>query len=110
MIDDNSSAQNPNPITVGGVYNLQDVVLRGGSQVTNLVGPLSYQFSAWFIQPAKQADLIIQNLFTPQRPIPTPVATDTSDVRLVFSNLLNYFTTLTSEKKKIICNGAARNL
>ena len=105
-IDDNSSVQNPNPITVGGVYNLQDVVLRGGSQVTNLVGPLSYQFSAWYIQPAKQADLIIKNLFTPQRPLPTSFPTGTSDVRLVFSNLLNYFTTLNAGSN-VICNGLA---
>jgi uncharacterized protein len=105
-IDDDNGSQNPTPIKVGGLYNLTGSVLRGGSKVTKLVGPLFYSFSLFRVQPLDQADLIIENIGSPQRVAAPPFITKASEVKVAFTNLLNYFTTLDASSATI-CNGLA---
>ena len=106
-IDDDNGAQNPNPIKVGGLFDLTaGSVLRGGSKVTKLVGPLFYSFSLFRVQPLDQADLTIENISSPQRVAAPPFITKASEVKVAFANLLNYFTTLDASSATI-CNGLA---
>ena len=103
-IDDGNNSQNPNPIKIGGLFDLSgSVVLRGGSSVTNLVGPLFYSFKLFRVQPLNLADLTIGKNGSPREAAP-PFITKASEVKVASTNVLNYFTTLNAGSAKI-CNG-----
>ncbi|WP_169448612.1 ExeM/NucH family extracellular endonuclease [Ornithinimicrobium pekingense] len=90
-LDDGLSPQNPpvlrhpngEPFSLGNSF-------RGGDVVSNLTGVLDYRFDLWRVQPTEGAD------YTPQNPRPAvPEVGGTTTVASF--NVLNYFTTLTSE-------------
>ncbi len=85
-IDDNSSTQNPNPPLFGSIYRLNSTnFLRGGSEVTTLIGPLWYSFGKWRVATLDEADLSYNS--KPREAAPGINA----DVTISSSNLLNYF-------------------
>eukprot|EP00551_Chaetoceros_affinis_P011033 CAMPEP_0203663238 /NCGR_PEP_ID=MMETSP0090-20130426/899_1 /ASSEMBLY_ACC=CAM_ASM_001088 /TAXON_ID=426623 /ORGANISM="Chaetoceros affinis, Strain CCMP159" /LENGTH=773 /DNA_ID=CAMNT_0050526121 /DNA_START=15 /DNA_END=2336 /DNA_ORIENTATION=+ len=95
-IDDNSSSQNPNPVLFGAVYQIDSSnYLRGGSRVTTLKGPLWYSFGNWRVATLSTNDLSYENN-NPRASVPQV----TGDLKIVNSNLLNYFVTLTQNSSK----------
>jgi predicted extracellular nuclease len=97
-IDDNSNVQNPKPIRFGGLYpvSTNDFHLRGGQIVTKLKGPLwtntAYN-KYYYVMTLNQQDLSVDPSVNPRPPTPA-VIVDSGDIKVVSSNLLNYFTTL----------------
>ena len=83
VIDDGSGLQNPDdiPFTDGGV-------IRVGDPLTNVVGVLSYGFSAWRLQPTEEPSVARTN--------PRPASPDDvgGDIQVGSFNVLNYFVTL----------------
>jgi len=91
LVDDGRSSQNPSPaIHPDGKPMAQDNYFRSGDQVTNLTGILSYDFESYRLQPTTGADHSATN--------PRPAAPERQgNLRIASFNVLNYFTTLTSE-------------
>jgi len=89
-IDDNLSTQNPNPVKAGSVYPIDTAsTLRGGSEVTTLIGPLYVNtgFGPYYrVQPESTADLVI-NQATNLRAA-TPPSGRVGELRIASSNLL----------------------
>jgi predicted extracellular nuclease len=90
-IDDGRSAQNPDPaIHPNGEEFTLENSFRGGDTVTDVTGILDYRFDTWAIQPTQGADFAVEN--------PRPEVPEVGgDVTVASFNVLNYFTTLTSE-------------
>lgn len=91
LVDDGRSSQNPSPaIHPNGKPMAQDNYFRSGDQVTNLTGILGYDFGSYRLQPTTGADHSATN--------PRPAAPERQgNLRIASFNVLNYFTTLTSE-------------
>jgi predicted extracellular nuclease len=94
--DDNSNVQNPLPVLFGGLYPVDTdrFFLRGGDVVTTLRGPLwinTAYSKYYFVATLKQDDLVVD---TSSNPRPAPPKLSAGDMKVVSSNLLNYFTTL----------------
>jgi len=94
--DDNSNVQNPLPILFGGLYRIDTdrYFIRGGDVVTTLRGPLwinTGYSKYYYVATLKNEDLIVDTLSNPR---PAPPSFLTGDIKIVSSNLLNYFTTL----------------
>lgn len=91
LVDDGRSSQNPSPaIHPNGKPMAQDNYFRSGDQVTNLTGILGYDFESYRLQPTTGADHSATN--------PRPAAPERQgNLRIASFNVLNYFTTLTSE-------------
>ena len=91
-LDDGSSAQNPEvtrhpngqPFSLGNRF-------RGGDTVTTTVGILDYRFGLYRVQPTQGADYAVKNSRTAA---PEDVG---GSLKVSSFNVLNYFTTLTSE-------------
>ncbi|MFV0429066.1 MAG: ExeM/NucH family extracellular endonuclease [Arachnia sp.] len=90
-VDDGRSTQNPTPARHpnGAEFTTQNY-FRGGDLVTNLTGVLSYGHGQYKLQPTQPADYARAN------PRPAPPNID-ADLTVASFNVLNYFTTLTSE-------------
>lgn len=91
-IDDGRGAQNPtpaiNPATLEPMT--MDNLFSVGDEISGLVGVMDYRFNLWRIQPTKAgtvADMM------PRPEIPTV----DGNLKVASANVLNYFTTLTSE-------------
>lgn len=91
-LDDASTAQNPsvNRHPNGQLFSLTNR-FRGGDTVKNTTGILTYGFSLYRVQPTAPAAYISVNMRTPA---PDPVG---GSLKVASFNVLNYFTTLTSE-------------
>lgn len=88
LIDDGLNVQNPNPITVLGNPLTTAGAPQIGDSFSGLVGNLGYDFSEYRIQ-ASNSPVIIDSQPRP----PAPGRAD-GDLKLVSTNLLNYFTTI----------------
>lgn len=91
-LDDNDKRPSPDPILVGGVHAVsRESIVRGGSEVTTLRGPLyiNTNYGPYYrVATATEDDLTFDRL--PRESSPDlPVA----DVRIAYANLYNYFTT-----------------
>lgn len=96
IVDDGRGTQNPSPaIHPNGRPLARDNYFRGGDSVAGLTGVLSYNFGAFKLQPTQGGKHTVRN----PRPSAPP---QLGDMRIASFNVLNYFTTLTSE------NAAAR--
>lgn len=93
MLDDGLGAQNPAFLRHpdGEAFTL-DNRFRGGDTVTDVAGVLDYRFSEWGIQPTDPAAYTAVN----GRPEVPEVGGTTT---VASFNVLNYFTTLTSEDR-----------
>ncbi len=91
VVDDGRAVQNPTPaIHPNGGPLAQDNYFRGGDQVANLTGVISHSSSGYRLQPTQGADYTRIN---PRPSAPTQIG----DLRIASFNVLNYFTTLTSD-------------
>ena len=91
VLDDGRSTQNPTPARhPNGQPFAKDNYFRGGDTLTNVTGILNFGNSTWKIQPTKGADYTATNL----RPEVPGVGGNLRDTAM---NVLNYFTTLTSQ-------------
>ena len=91
LVDDGRTNQNPDPaIHPNGREFTRDNYFRAGDTVTDLTGILSHAFNAWRVQPTQGA----HHAHTNPRPEVPAVG---GDVTVASMNVLNYFTTLTSE-------------
>jgi uncharacterized protein len=89
VLDDGSSAQNPNPIpylSEPGIAGTR----RIGDTVTGLTGVLSHNFGAYRVHPVSTPTFAITN----PRPAAAPAVAGT--LKVASFNVLNYFTTLGS--------------
>lgn len=91
-LDDGLSIQNPQRTRHpnGEPFSLTNR-FRGGDTVANTVGVLDQRFGLYRIQPTQGADYAALN---PRTPAPDEVG---GSLRVASFNVLNYFTTLTSE-------------
>ncbi len=91
-LDDGLSSQNPSFTRHpnGQAFTL-DNRFRGGDIVQNAAGVLDFAFSLYRVQPTEGADYIPAN---PRPAAPDPVG---GNMTVASFNVLNYFTTLTSE-------------
>ncbi|MGO0575140.1 ExeM/NucH family extracellular endonuclease [Ornithinimicrobium panacihumi] len=90
-LDDGLGGQNPSFLRHpdGEAFSLTNL-FRGGDTVSNVTGVLDYRFSTWAVQPTEAADYEQTN--------PRPAVPEVGGTTTVGSfNVLNYFTTLTSE-------------
>ncbi len=91
-IDDGRSAQNPtpalNPATLQPLT--METLFSVGDEISGMAGVLDYRFDLWRIQPT-QAGTMTDALPREERP---EVG---GDLQVASANVLNYFTTLTSE-------------
>lgn len=92
-LDDGLSVQNPSFLRHpdGEAFTL-DNRFRGGDLVTDATGVLDYRFNLWRIQPTQGATYTAVN----ERPAVPEVGGTTT---VASFNVLNYFTTLTSQDK-----------
>lgn len=90
-IDDGRSIQNPDPAIHpnGEMFGLENT-FRGGDTVTDVTGILDYRFGTWAIQPTQGA---VYDAANPRPEVPEVGG----DVTVASFNVLNYFTTLTSQ-------------
>lgn len=90
-LDDGLTAQNPDYLRhpAGGQFTLTHS-FRGGDTIDDLTGVLAYQFNAWKVQPTTDAEYTAAN---PRPAVPAVGGT----TQIASFNVLNYFTTLTSE-------------
>ena len=91
-IDDNSNENNPTLNLFGGIseYTVtKDFTFRGGDKITTLKGPLFYSFGKWRVQPMNSNELTFAQS---ERPL-SPPEMETGDLKVVFANVYNYFTT-----------------
>ena len=93
-VDDGRSSQNPTPaMHPNGKPMAKDNYFRTGDQVANLTGVLGYNFGSYRLQPIAGAD------YTASNPRPeTPQKQ--GNLRVASFNVLNYFTTLTSDDSR----------
>ncbi|MDO5066108.1 MAG: ExeM/NucH family extracellular endonuclease [Propionibacteriaceae bacterium] len=96
IVDDGRGVQNPSPaIHPDGQPLTAEHHFRGGDQVAGLTGVMSWFNNSYKLQPTTGARFTVVN--------PRPAApAKQGDLRLASFNVLNYFTTLTSD------NSAAR--
>lgn len=91
IVDDGRAVQNPTPaIHPDGQPLSQDHYFRGGDQAWNLTGIMSFRDSLFKLQPTRGAEFTVRN---PRPAVPEQLG----DLRIASFNVLNYFTTLTSE-------------
>ena len=85
VIDDGSDVQNPADVPFTDV---DGEVIRLGDTLTDVVGVLSYGFSAFRLQPTEEATVTRTN--------PRPASPDNvgGDLQVASFNVLNYFTTI----------------
>ncbi|RRD05740.1 ExeM/NucH family extracellular endonuclease [Arachnia propionica] len=96
VVDDGRGVQNPSPaIHPDGKPLTADHVFRGGDRVSGLTGVMSWFNNSYKLQPTTGATFTVAN---PRPAVPAKQG----DLRLASFNVLNYFTTLTSD------NAAAR--
>jgi len=88
LIDDGLNVQNPNPITFLGSSVTTATAPQIGDSLTGLVGNLGYDFDEYRLQPANSPTIIDSQPRTA-----APGRAD-GDIKIVGTNLLNYFTTL----------------
>jgi uncharacterized protein len=93
-LDDGRTGSNPDPAIHpnGAEFNL-DNLFRGGDLVANVTGIMDYGFGLYRIQPTQGAD------YTPVNPRPESPIIMEGDLKIASMNVLNYFTTLTSDGK-----------
>ena len=114
ILDDDSQAQNPDPILFGrnGSPLSASNTLRGGDTVTNIVGVMTYTWAgnaasgnAYRVRPINALGGTIPN-FQPSNPRPTSVPNVGGSVRVVGMNLLNFFNTFdgASSNPPFACN------
>jgi uncharacterized protein len=89
VMDDSTTAQNPNPIPYLGAAGPSGV-RRVGDTVQNLVGVVNYTLSSYSIHPISPPNFTAAN----SRPATAPVVT--GNLKVASFNVLNYFTTLGS--------------
>ena len=93
-VDDGRSSQNPTPaVHPNGKPMARDNYFRTGDQVANLTGVLGYSFGSYRLQPTAGADHTASN---PRPPAPEKQG----NLRVASFNVLNYFTTLTSDDSR----------
>ena len=93
MLDDGLNTQNPSFLRHpnGEAFTLENR-FRGGDTVSDLTGVLDYRFNTWTVQPTEAA--------TYQATNPRPAVPEVGGTTTVGSfNVLNYFTTLTSQDR-----------
>jgi predicted extracellular nuclease len=91
-LDDGIDYQNPDPARhPNGMDFTLDNLFRGGDLVTNVTGVMDYGNSLYRIQPTDGAD------YTPANARPEAPPIMEGDLKIASMNVLNYFTTLTSE-------------
>ena len=100
ILDDGSTRQNPDPIIFGRGANPLSAsnTLRGGDQLTSIVGILDERLEGYRIQRATGADFLPAN----QRPLAPPSVeggtglrtTAAATLKVASANVLNYFTSL----------------
>lgn len=96
VVDDGRGVQNPSPaIHPDGKPLSAEHHFRGGDQVSGLTGVMSFMNNSFKLQPTTGAQFTVAN---PRPAVPAKQG----DLRLASFNVLNYFTTLTSD------NAAAR--
>ncbi len=88
LIDDGLNVQNPNPITFLGTPLTTAGAPQIGDAIQGLVGNLGYGFNEYRLQ-AANSPAIIDN-----QPREAAPGRDGGDLKLVSTNLLNYFTTI----------------
>jgi predicted extracellular nuclease len=114
ILDDDSQAQNPDPILFGrGGSPLSAInTLRGGDTVTNIVGVMTYTWAgnaasgnAYRVRPINALGGTIPN-FQASNPRPSSVPNVGGSVRVVGMNLLNFFNTFdgASSNPPYACN------
>ncbi|MCF2447034.1 ExeM/NucH family extracellular endonuclease [Dyadobacter sp. CY345] len=91
ILDDGSTRQNTDPIIFGRNGNPLSATntLRGGDEVTNIVGILDERLEGYRIQRATGVNFIPVN----ERPT-TPPSLAAATLKVASANVLNYFTTL----------------
>ncbi|GIV78817.1 MAG: hypothetical protein KatS3mg050_3211 [Litorilinea sp.] len=88
VLDDASTAQNPDPIPYPAPGLSAANTLRLGDTVTGLSGVLDYRFSLYRVQPVAPVSFTHAN---PRPPAPEPVG---GTLKVASANLLNYFVTI----------------
>ena len=88
LIDDGLNVQNPTPITFLGNTVTTATAPQIGDSFAGLVGNLGYDFNEYRLQPANSPTII-----DTQPRLAAPGRAD-GDVKIVSTNLLNYFTTI----------------
>lgn len=111
FVDDNNGDQNPNPVEFGGIYPIDTAdTLRGGTEVTTLVGPLFFSFGFWRVQPRSAADLVYNDANPRPTSPPNLNRDDSSSVTVASANVLNYFTTIADNDASCYARGADSDL
>lgn len=94
VVDDGRGVQNPSPaIHPDGTPLTAYHHFRGGDQVAGLTGVMTFMNNTYKLQPTKGATHTVVN---PRPAVPAKQG----DLRLASFNVLNYFTTLTSDNAK----------
>jgi predicted extracellular nuclease len=94
-VDDNNSAQNPNPVKAGGLIEMNSSTsFRGGDAVTTLKGVLFYSFGDFKVQPFNDRDLVIDASTNPRPLGPPEFSSKKEYAKIAVSNVLNYFTSI----------------
>ena len=91
-VDDGNSSQNPDPPLLGGLLEVNaSWNFRGGYIVKRVVGPLSYTFGKYRIDPPNRDGIeIVPSPNTRKDPPSFP----NGEMSVVFTNLYNYWTTI----------------
>ena len=92
LIDDGRTAQNPSPAIHPATLEplTKDTLFRGGDRIKDVAGVLDYRFDHWALQPTQAGS--IENV-NPRPEVPEVGG----DLQIASANVLNYFTTLSSE-------------
>jgi len=92
ILDDGSGKQNPDPIIFGRGGNPLSAsnTLRGGDQVSNVLGILDERLEGYRIQTATGVNFTAANV----RPVSPPSLGSTATLKVGSANVLNYFTSL----------------
>lgn len=100
LIDDGRSNQNPSPAIHPATLEplTMDNLFRAGDQIKGVAGVLDYRFDNWALQPTQAGTIDNVN----KRPDVPQVG---GDLQVASANVLNYFTTLSSQDKN--ARGAA---
>ncbi|WP_297750500.1 ExeM/NucH family extracellular endonuclease [uncultured Tessaracoccus sp.] len=94
LIDDGRSNQNPSPAIHPATLEplTMDNLFRAGDQINGVAGILDYRFDNWALQPTQAGTIDNVN----KRPDVPQVG---GDLQVASANVLNYFTTLSSQDK-----------
>ena len=94
LIDDGRSNQNPSPAIHPATLKplTMDNLFRAGDQIKGVAGVLDYRFDNWALQPTQAGTIDNVN----KRPDVPQVG---GDLQVASANVLNYFTTLSSQDK-----------